>query len=115
MLSGSQLPPVKTSTAAAPPSRLAGGLASVASWMVGGWSGATFARQHPDGTPLAWVGDAVLGAAIVLTVYGFWWRRHTGRPLITRAVWPAMAMTIALNAPFAILVAWIWRLVSRAA
>jgi hypothetical protein len=100
---------------AAPPSLLAGGLASVASWIVGGWSGATFALQHPGGTPFAWVGNAALGAAIVLIVYGFWWRRHTGRPLVTRAVWPAMAITIALNAPFAIFVAWIWQLVSRSA
>jgi len=92
---------------------LGGGLAAVSSWIVGGWAGATFVQQHPGATPLGWAGIATLGAAIALAVYGFWWRRRTGRPLLSRAVWPAMAITIALNAPFAVLVSWIWQLVRR--
>jgi hypothetical protein len=63
---------------------------------------------------LEWAGVAVAGASIVLSVYAVWWRRSTGRPLVTRAVWPALATTIALNGPFAVLVAWILRLVDRA-
>jgi hypothetical protein len=112
--SASRLPPADPSATAPPPSRLGGGLAAVSSWIVGGWVGAMFVQQHPGATPLAGAGVAALGAAIVLAVHGFWWRRRTGRPLVTRAVWPAMALTIALNAPFAILAGWIWQLVRRA-
>ena len=102
-----------TNARVAPPSVVAGAAASLISWVFGGVAGWTFARHRPAAPALHWVGVAVVGSATVLTIYAFWWRRRSGRPVVAAAVWPALAAAIALNGPFAVLVAWILRLVDR--
>jgi hypothetical protein len=108
--------PLLTSTAgaAAPPNPRTAAIAAVLSWAVGGATGWAVGRAGLSASALGWPGAAIAGAAFVLVLYGFWWRARTGRPLVTRAVWPALALTIALNAPFAVLGAWLLRLATRA-